>query len=145
MSSSRQSLYEAYQDIHEKKKESDVIFRVLMDEDTKEIDKILIALSEEAKKEFPNLSTRFDKYVKRTITEKQLCARTAKHGLFFLFLFLNKKYADTLIESPPKVDPQKFKNFYENHLPRLCNMLLDSSIQGLQAFVERARSVYFKI
>lgn len=147
MSSSqeRQSIYDAYMDIHEKKKESDLIFRIMMDESTDEIDKILIAFLESSKKEFPKLSSRFIKVATRTIEEKHLCARTAKHGVFFLFLFLNKEYADSLIASPPQVDPQKFKNFYENHLPKLCNMLLDSTITSLQDFVERTRSIYFKI
>ena len=147
MSSSqeRQSIYDAYMNIHEKKKESDLIFRVLMEENTDEIDKILIAFLKKSTEEFPNLSSRFRKVTLRSIKEKQLCARAIKHGLFFLFLFLNKDYADTLIASPPQVDPQKFKNFYENHLPKLCNMLLDSTITSLQDFVERTRSIYFKL
>lgn len=141
-SNDRRSLYEAYEEIEEKKKEGDLIYRVMMELDTTEIDKILMELKESAKKEFPNLSVRFEKFTTRSITESQLDARTAKHGMFFLFLFLNKDFADSLIQSPPKVDPQRFKRFYEIHLPNLCNMLLNSSITSLADFVERTRSTY---
>ena len=62
--------------------------------------------------------------------------------MYFYGIYLVPKYAESLIKPNPKVNPFKFKIFYEKILPKYCNQLLNGEITSLQKFVEEIRAEY---
>ena len=126
--------------------ESDYIYKMLMNPDTKELDCEIKEWRDKLLLKYPNLSNRFKKNTERAISDDKKFIRIAKHGLLFLRIWLDHEYAQSFIASPkPKVNPMKFKRFYEVHLFKCCNDLLSTNITTLQAFVEKVRSIYFKL
>lgn len=138
------SIYEKISHHDKLRRESDIVYRVLVNKDTKELDGFLKKVRSDIIKEFPDLSENFKVYTQKVIKSNKDYMRAAKHGLFFFFLFLKPKVAEKLIQSPsPKTDPQRFKEFYENQLQQCCNDLLQSKIHSFQAFVWKVRADYF--
>ena len=126
--------------------QSDAIYMMLMNPDTTQIDKELHDWRKHILIEYPKLSKRFKNNTERAITGKEKFIRIAKHGLLFLRIWLDHDYAQSFIASPhPRVNPVKFKRFYEEYLFKCCNDLLSTNTTTLQAFVEKVRSIYFKL
>lgn len=141
------SMYEEIQRNDRMKWKEDYIYMMLMNPDTTAIDNEIKNWRNKELKNYANtLSDRFKRNTKRAIEDKQKFIRTAKHGLLFLYIWLDPEYAQSLIASPkPRVNPSKFKVFYEEKLDVCCRDLLNTSTTTFQAFVERVRSEYFKL
>ena len=133
------TLYDLYQVEEQKRIESDIIYNILMSRDTALLNKLLEEILSETKQKHTGLSKRFDKMTRRCLSDN---SRVAKHGLFFLGLYLCPKFAQSLIKPQPKLNPYKFKSFYENVLPIYVNQLLNGEITSLQKFVEEVRAEY---
>ena len=126
--------------------QQDFIYMMLMNPDTTELDKQLKEWREEMLKAYPNLSRRFKDNTDRAVNDKKNYIRIAKHGLLFLRIWLDPAYANKFIASPkPLVNPVRFKRFYEEYLSKCCDDLLSTNTITLQAFVEKVRSIYFKL
>ena len=126
--------------------QQDDIYMMLMNPDTTQIDTELKEWRETQLKMYPTLSKRFRKNTKRTIEDDKNFIRIAKHGLLFLRIWLDPEYANSFIASPkPRVNPLKFKRFYEQYLSKCCTDLLSTNTTTLQAIVEKVRSIYFKL
>ena len=126
--------------------QQDIIYMMMMNPDTSYLDNELKEWREQELKRYPNLSNRFKLYTERLLTDKKNFIRVAKHGLLFLRIWLDPAYANSFIASPkPLVNPVKFKRFYEVHLSKCCNDLLSTNTTTLQAFVEKVRTIYFKL
>jgi len=126
--------------------QQDEIYMMLMNPDTSQLDSELKEWREKMIRTYPNLSGRFKRNTERAITDDKNFTRIAKHGLLFLRLWLDPEYANSFIASPkPRVNPVKFKRFYEEFLSTCCNDLLSTNTTTLQAFVEKVRSIYFKL
>lgn len=124
----------------------DAIYMMLMNPDTSQLDNELKEWREEQLRIYPTLSQRFKKLTHRAITDEKNFIRIAKHGLLFLRIWLDPEYANSFIASPkPRVNPIKFKRFYEEFLSKCCTDLLSTNTTTLQAFVEKVRSIYFKL
>jgi len=121
---------------------TDLIYRILMNRDTTELDSILKKELDVVKTVHPNLGKLFNDQMHKILTDKQLDTRIPKHGWFFILLWMNisKTMVDDLMDN--KVPPLKFKLFYDDHLSKYCNELFLSKINCLQQFVEKVRSIY---
>ena len=141
------SIPEKIHQSHEFKKQSDFIYRVFMDLDTKEIDHFIQEEIDKVKIKFPDMSSRFHTMVDKTLNDKNKYTRIAKHGYMIILLWLDisGECVKSLMGDNPKVPPEKFKLFYENYLSKMCNDLLNAKIICLQEFVEKVRSVYFTL
>jgi hypothetical protein len=127
--------------------QQDYIYMLLMNPDTTQLDSDLKEWREKVISRYnEKLSNRFKRNTERAITDKKNFVRIAKHGLLFLRIWLDPDYANSFIASPkPRVNPVKFKRFYEVFLSQCCNELLSTNTTTLQAFVEKVRSIYFKL
>ena len=134
-----ENVYDLYMIEERKKIESDIIYNILISRDTDLLDKLLNEILNIVKQSHPNLSKRFTNISNRCIIDK---SRIAKHGMFFFGIYLVPKFAESLIKPNPKVNPFKFKIFYEKILPKYCNQLLNGEITSLQKFVEEIRAEY---
>lgn len=133
------NVYDLYMIEERKKIESDLIYNILISRDTELLDKLLQEILDFAKQSHPKLSKRFHTITDRCISDK---SRIAKHGLFFFGIYLVPKFAESLVKPEPRVNPFKFKNFYETVLPKYCTQLLNGQITSLQKFVEEIRAEY---
>ena len=72
--------------------------------------------------------------------------RVAKHGALLFGLYLTPKYANKLVQEA-RVEPQRFREYYTNHLPQMCRDHLNGKARfdSMQAFVEEARVRYIII
>ena len=129
------NIYDLYQFEEQKKMESDLIYRILMNKDVTELDKMLKEVVNNRKDQ----SDRFNKMTSRCLSDD---SRIAKHGLFFFCLYLDPAFAKSMLFPEPKLNPYKFKIFYETILPKKCNDLLNGNINSLQRFVEEIRTEY---
>lgn len=151
MSSSRKrrkkSIYEEIARNEKLKWQQDDIYMMLMNPDTSQLDSELKVWRDKQLESFAGkLSERFKRNTERAITDKKRFIRIAKHALLFLHIWLEPEYAQSFIASPtPRVNPVKFKRFYEVHLDKCCRDLLNTNTTTLQAFVEKVRSIYFKL
>ena len=126
--------------------QQDIIYMMMMNPDTTYLDNELKEWRKKILSVYPTLSNRFKKHTERVVTDDKNFIRIAKHGLLFLRIWLDPEYANSFIASPkPLVNPVKFKRFYEDHLSKCCNDLLSTNTTTLQAFVEKVRSIYFKL
>ena len=133
------TLYDLYQVEEQKKIESDIIYNILVSRDTTLLDKLLAQILHQSNQSHPGLSKRFSTITSRCLSDT---SRIAKHGLFFFGLFLCPAFAESLVKPDPKLNPFKFKKFYESVLPKYCNQLLNGEITSLQKFVEEVRAEY---
>ena len=133
------TLYDLYQVEEQKRIESDIIYNILISRDTTLLDKLLQEILSQTKQTHPGLSKRFDTITNRCLSDT---SRVAKHGLFFFGLYLCPKFAESMVKPQPKLNPYKFKKFYENVLPKYFNQLLNGEITSLQKFVEEVRAEY---
>lgn len=130
------------------RREADLIYRICMSPNTTELDTILESFRQDALNKYGDkLSDLFKYETKRVIESKdnKNYNRIAKHGYFFLMLYLHPDYAKSLIEPVPLVNPRKFQTFYSKKLPEACKMLLQTHCVTLQAFVEKVRTDYFML
>ena len=134
-----ETLYDLYQVEEQKRIESDIIYNILISRDTTLLDKLLSEILSESKQSHPGLSKRFDQITSRCLSDN---SRVAKHGLFFFGLYLCPKFAESMVKPEPKLNPFKFKKFYETVLPKYFNQLLNGEITSLQKFVEEVRAEY---
>tara|TARA_A100001015_G_C14992232_1_gene714505 strand:+ start:1159 stop:1623 length:465 start_codon:yes stop_codon:yes gene_type:complete len=143
----KRSKYEEIARNEKLKWQQDDIYMMLMNPDTTKIDGELKEWREKELALYDNkLSGRFTRNTLRAIEDKKRYIRIAKHGLLFLRIWLDNEYAQSFIASPkPRVNPIKFKKFYEEHLDKCCRDLLNTNTTTLQAFVEKVRSIYFKL
>ncbi|MAJ81513.1 MAG: hypothetical protein CMF41_01205 [Legionellales bacterium] len=129
-----EELYDLYNFEENKRLQSDIIYYIMVSKDTTKLDDMLKQIL--ANK---NFSKRFEKVTQRCLSDN---SRIAKHGLFFFGLFLCPEFARSLVTPEPKLNPYKFKIFYETVLPKKCNDLLNGNISCLQRFVEEIRTEY---
>jgi hypothetical protein len=130
-----------YERLEQKRRDSDLIYRVLMERDTVELDEILLGFRTRIMIRCPKLSTRFKVVTSESISGTD---RHEKQFLFFFCLLLDKDYADSLIdEKNPLVPPSKFKKFHDdpNYLTLMCENLCNSTY-CLREFVQKTRSLY---
>ncbi len=134
-----ENVYDLYMVEERKKIESDIIYNILINRDTRLLDNMLKDILGAAQQNLPNLSKRFHEMTSRCLTDK---SRIAKHGLFFFGIYLVPSFAESLVKPDPKVNPFKFKKFYEEILPPYCNQLLNGEITSLEKFVQEIRAEY---
>ena len=139
------SIYEEIARVEKLKWDVDDIYMMMMNPDTSKIDEELKDWRDQQIKKYPKLSKRFQKNTLRAIEDDKRYMRIAKHGLLFLRIWLDPDYAMSFINPKPRVNPIKFKRFYENHLDKCCRDLLNTNTTTLQAFVEKVRSIYIKL
>ena len=129
------NIYDLYQYEEQKKMQSDIIYNILMNKDVTELDKMLKQVVDSRKDQ----SDRFKRMTSRCLSDN---SRIAKHGLFFFCLYLDPAFAKSMLFPEPRLNPYKFKVFYEQVLPKKCNDLLNGNINSLQRFVEEIRTEY---
>ena len=139
------SIYEQIARVEKLKWDHDDIYMMMMNPDTTKIDKELKEWREQTIAKYPKLSDRFQRNTQRAINDEKRFMRIAKHGLLFLRIWMDPEYARSFIDPKPRVNPQKFKRFYEVHLDKCCRDLLNTNTTTLQAFVEKVRSIYIKL
>lgn len=138
---------EQYARCEERRRASDLIYRVCLDPNTSEIDQIIsefrvkmIAKTKNSKFKLSNLVLRMTKLA---IDTKD---RHMKQALFFWYIYTDEEFAKGLIDpKDPKVPPATFKRFYNDpkNLQALCNDLLSTRINCLREFVKQVRGCYF--
>jgi len=141
----KESIYEQIAHFEKLKWEHDDIYMFMMNKDTTKLDAELKVWRDQQLKKYPAMSKRFERNTLRAIEEDKRYMRIAKHGLLFLRIWLDPEYAKSFIDPKPRVNPIKFKTFYENHLDKCCRDLLNTNTTTLQAFVEKVRSIYIKL
>jgi hypothetical protein len=134
------SMYDVCEEHTAQRMKADLILRVFWSNDTSELDKIILKITDMVGARFDNMSTTFHALSART--RKPGEARTAKHAYFLFGLYLIPEFARTLLQPTPVVDPTKFRLFYTTELPTLCNNLLTGVYTSMSEFVEMARSAY---
>tara|TARA_B100001063_G_scaffold235350_1_gene253816 strand:- start:171 stop:599 length:429 start_codon:yes stop_codon:yes gene_type:complete len=141
--SKRKTLYEEI-DHFDQMRNADLIRRITMNENTDELDAILQTCVDKILKT-KTMSNRFKTMMERVIKDKSPSSRVAKHACFFFYLFTDEELAKSLLTSPPKVDPAKFKLFYEKYLPPSFFAVLRTNITTLQGFGEQVRYDYERL
>lgn len=134
-----ETVYDLYGVEEQKKIESDIIYNIMISRDTTLLDQLLTEILTKTKQTHPGLSKRFLETTNRCLSDK---SRISKHGLFFFGLYLCPEFAKSLVTPDPKLNPFKFKIFYETVLPKYCSQLLNGEITSLQKFVEEIRAEY---
>jgi hypothetical protein len=137
------SFYEEKQQLDKKREEADVIYRAFMDKNTQCLDNIIREIRDLTLAEFTKASNRLRKMLQRALQDK---SRVAKHAAMLFGLYLTPDYANKLLQEA-KVDPQRFSEYYQHHLPQMCQNHLNgkSKFDSMQAFVEEARTAYIII
>jgi len=137
------SFYEEKQQLDKKREEADVIYRAFMDKNTQCVDNIIREIRDLTLAEFTQASNRLRKMLQRALQDK---SRVAKHAAMLFGLYLTPDYANKLLQEA-KVDPQRFSEYYQHHLPQMCQNHLNgkSKFDSMQAFVEEARTAYIII
>ncbi len=141
------SLSNELAECEERLQRSDLIYRVLLQRETSEIDghisdfiKKLVAQTKGTKYKF---SKRFHTITKEAIQGND---RHLKQCLFFWYIYTFKDFADSLVdEQNPQVPPDKFKRFRDDpeNLRLMCSNLLDTHYCSLREFVNKTRICYF--
>jgi hypothetical protein len=142
------NLYDEYDIIEAQRMRADFTYRSFLSRDTTELDNFNKKIRERQIEEYPQLSKRFKSLTERVVTSKHISTINAKHAfLIFVGFYLNPEIVEELImgKDGPKTNPIKMKIFYEKYLPKLCTSLLDSTFSCMQEFVERSRTIYFKL
>lgn len=139
---STQSMYDVAESYENVRIKSDIIYNAFMNKDSTDLDNMLKEILEITNKKFPNMSKRFTEMTQMAITDK---SRIAKHALLLFGLYLTPDYAKTLVTPVPKVNPQKFQQFYMYILPDICQKHLNGHFTSLQEFVEYARPAYIEM
>ena len=129
------NIYDLYQFEEQKRMQSDIIYNILMNKDVSVLNDMLKNVIDKRKEQ----SNRFQKITSRCLSDE---SRIAKHGLFFFCLYLDQDFAKSMLFPEPRLNPYKFKVFYETILPKKCNDLLNGNITSLQRFVEEIRTEY---
>ena len=130
------NIYDLYQYEEDKKMQSDIIYNIMMNKDMTVLNSMLEKV---VHSRFGMQSNRFKTITSRCLSDT---SRIAKHGLFFFSLYLDPEFAKSMLFPEPKLNPYKFKIFYEQILPKKCNDLLNGNITSLQRFVEEIRTEY---
>ena len=138
------SVYDDYDVIEAQRMSSDFLYRVFLAKNTRELDTFNKKTRERILSTYPTLSKRFQTLTERVVTDTHISTRNSKQAFLLFSFYLNPDIVEELIATA-QVNPQRMKVFYEDHLPGLCDKLLDSSFSCMQEFVERCRTVFFSL
>ncbi len=139
----QQSFYDEKQAIDQKREEADLIYKCFMCPDATALDTVIREIRDLTLAEFPKGSERLRTMLNRALTTD---SRIAKHGALLFGLYLTPEYANKLLKEA-KVDPARFRCYYTQHLPKMCQDHLNGKprFDSMQAFVEEARVRYIII
>ena len=121
----QQSFYDAKQTLDKQREGADMIYKCFMDSDTTTVDTAIREIRDLTIAEFTGASERLRNMLNRAIEDK---SRVAKHGALLFGLYLTPKYANKLVKEA-RVEPQRFREYYTNHLPQMCRMSLGQGAQ----------------
>jgi len=138
---------EEYDRCEQRRRDSDLIYRVCLNPDTTEINGIISKFKETVVLRTTGTKVTPSKGVLRMINLAiDGNDRHMKQALFFWYIYSDREFAQSLIDPEnPQVPPNAFKRFYDDpkHLQKLCNDLLVTKINCLREFVKQVRNCYF--
>jgi len=139
----QQSFYDEKQQIDKQRESADVIYKCFMSSDPTTLNTIIKEIRDLTLAEFPSGSERLRAMINRALDGD---SRIAKHGALLFGLYLTPEYANKLMKES-KVDPARFRCYYTQHLPKMCQDHLNGKprFDSMQAFVEEARVRYIII
>tara|TARA_B110000008_G_C16728337_1_gene467673 strand:+ start:76 stop:498 length:423 start_codon:yes stop_codon:yes gene_type:complete len=139
----QQSFYDEKQTIDRQREDADLIYKCFMCPDPTALNIVIREIRDLTLAEFSNGSERLRTMLNRALSTE---SRIAKHGALLFGLYLTPDYANKLIQEA-KVDPARFRCYYTQHLPTMCQDHLNgkAKFDSMQAFVEEARVRYIII
>lgn len=131
-------LYVEADKIEKKRMKNDLLYEVIMSQNTHVLNKIVELFVKELLKKYKNTSTRLKRMLELTKTSNN---RLLKHSLIFFCLY-QESFAVTYFMKDNACPPDKISAFVSKELQSCCDQLLKGSYTSLQAFVEDARWQY---
>lgn len=133
-----ESIYDAMRAVEQRRCESDILYRILVDESGDVLKPLCRNFVAQIRAEHATRSKRLDRILDEICTTDD---RIALHG--FLFFCLRKsEWAVNEILRDASAPPDKVSAFVMNILPRLTDQLLRGGFTSLRSYVEETRWQY---
>lgn len=135
-------MYDVAEHFQDQKMKADILYDAFMNKDTTNLDKMCSDILALVNERYPKMSNTFKEVTQQTMTDN---ARISKHALLLFGLWLTPDYAKTLVHPEPKLDPNKFQQFYSTILSQACQNHLNGHFTSLQEFVEYIIPAYIQM